>query len=121
MNHLNNDSIQDTPLQLNLGRWKKALCPKIVDNNGVLTDERLILLNYAWLSCMYVKDSSNFILEARIQRERSSSHMMLKNAWHQQILIMTSLLCMQQLIEQYLHSAVSYHAKYVLLALFPKP
>lgn len=46
--------------------------------------------------------------------------MTLTNAWHQQTLIMTSLLCMQQLIEQYLHSAVSYHAKYVLLGVFLK-
>ena len=45
-----NDSIEDTPLKLNLGRWKKDLCSKI-DNNGVSTNESLPL-DYAWHSCM---------------------------------------------------------------------
>ena len=37
-----NASIEDTPLQLNLGRWKKELCPQI-DNNDIFTNKSLPL------------------------------------------------------------------------------
>ena len=48
----------DAPLQLNLGRWKKTLCPKI-SSNKVSTNESLPL-DYARHSCTY---SRTFILE----------------------------------------------------------
>jgi hypothetical protein len=50
------DSIADAPLQLNLGRWKKALCPKI-GNNKRLTNESLVPLEYAQHLCMYSRTS----------------------------------------------------------------
>ena len=34
-----------TPLQLDFGRWKKALCLKITGNNEVTTDRRLTMLD----------------------------------------------------------------------------
>ena len=47
------------PLHLNLGRWKKALCSK-VGNNEVSTDESLMPIDYARHSGMY---SRTLILE----------------------------------------------------------
>ena len=57
------------PLQLNLGRWKKTLCPtKIGINNDVTTNESLMSLHYPQHSFMH--DSRSFIFEARIERKR---------------------------------------------------
>ena len=49
--NLKNDSIEDTPLQLNLGGWKKALRRKIIGNNDVSAYESLPL-DYARHSYM---------------------------------------------------------------------
>ena len=49
------------PLQLNLGRWKKTLCPtKIGINNDGSTNESLMSLHYAQHSWM---QSKTLILE----------------------------------------------------------
>lgn len=46
-------SLLTNPLQLNLGTWKKALCPKIGNNSEVSTSESFMPLDYALHSCMY--------------------------------------------------------------------
>jgi hypothetical protein len=50
-------------LQLKLGRWKKAFCPKI-GNNEVSIDENFPL-DYTRYSCMYsrilILDEKNFV------------------------------------------------------------
>ena len=54
---------------MDLGNWKKVYCPKIGINNEVIcSDESLMLLDYAWHTCMYSKDLDSWknILEARI-------------------------------------------------------
>ena len=63
---------------MNRGRLKKALCSKIV-NDGVLTNESLVPLDYAQYSYMHwrILILETFILEARIERERPLH--MLKN------------------------------------------
>jgi len=58
-----NLKVGNAPLQLNLGRWKKALCPKI-RNNEVSTNESLLLV-YAQHGCMLLKTlmTENMLLE----------------------------------------------------------
>lgn len=67
---------------MNLGRWKKALCPNIGISNEVSTSESL-QLDYARLhSCMYSRalDYQHIILEARIELRGTSLHILTKNA-----------------------------------------
>ena len=78
-----NDSIWDAPLQLNLGRWKRALCLKI-GYNEVSTNASLPLY-YDQHSSM---PSRNLILEKSIRRwnrKRTSLHK-LKNVMNLKVL-----------------------------------
>ena len=75
------------PLQLNLGRWKKTLCPtKIGITNDVSTNESLMSLHYAHHSCMYSKTLILGILHLKLKKSDHYTYM-LKNAMHAYIFI----------------------------------